>query len=344
VLLPATSPDEAVQAAEKLLGRIRVDAAVTVESSARIRPTASIGIRRIDPGATDDGDALLVDADVAMYDAKETGRDRVSVAGTGSAHPEKIRARLTWSQRVREALDRPEGEGFVLYEQPILSLRTGVVDHGELLIRMRGREHRDLVPPGRFLYIAERFGLIGALDRWVIARAIRLAATRQAAGSAMGVHVNLSGGSIGDRGVMDFIAAEVRNAPVDPSRLTFEVTETAAIVDMQHARTLARTLSELGCRFALDDFGAGFGSFYYLKHLPFDTVKIDGDFVKALAASRTDALIVRSMHEIASGLGKVTVAEFVQDDASLRILREIGVDHAQGFHVGAPAPVTEWLP
>jgi predicted signal transduction protein with EAL and GGDEF domain len=150
----------------KLLCEVRTGAVVTVEGDPSIRPTASIGMRRIDPGAPEDGDALLVDADVAMYDAKETGRAPVSVAGTGSAHPERIRARLTWSQRVRDALEHAEGEGFVLYEQPIL----GRVEHGELLIRMRGRDTADLVAPGRFLYSAERFVLIRAADRWVVAR------------------------------------------------------------------------------------------------------------------------------------------------------------------------------
>jgi EAL domain-containing protein (putative c-di-GMP-specific phosphodiesterase class I) len=138
---------------------------------------------------------------------------------------------------------------------------------------------------------------------------------------------------------MDFIAAEVRNAPIDPTSLIFEVTETSAIVNMDRARTLARGLAELGCQFALDDFGAGFGSFYYLKHLPFDMVKIDGDFIKALPLSRTDQLTVRAIVQIAQGLGKQTTAEFVGDDATVALLSELGVDYAQGYHVGRPRPV-----
>jgi EAL domain-containing protein (putative c-di-GMP-specific phosphodiesterase class I) len=173
----------------------------------------------------------------------------------------------------------------------------------------------------------------------VIARAIRLLAARQAAGhERVGLDVNLSGASITDPTVMDFIAAEVRNAPIDPTGLIFEVTETAAIANVARARSLARGLADLGCQFALDDFGSGFGSFYYLKHLPFDVVKIDGDFIKELPATRTDQLTVRAIVQIARGLGKTTTAEFVGDAATVELLREFGVNYAQGFHIGRPEP------
>ena len=138
---------------------------------------------------------------------------------------------------------------------------------------------------------------------------------------------------------MDFIAAEVRNAPIDPTCLIFEVTETAAIANIGRARSLAHDLADLGCQFALDDFGSGFGSFYYLKHLPFDVVKIDGDFIKELPATRTDQLTVQAIVQIARGLGKTTTAEFVGDEATVKLLREFGVNYAQGFHVGRPEPV-----
>ena len=138
---------------------------------------------------------------------------------------------------------------------------------------------------------------------------------------------------------MDFIASEVRNAPIDPTCLVFEVTETAAIANVDRARSLARGLADLGCQFALDDFGSGFGSFYYLKHLPFDVVKIDGDFIKELPTTRTDQLTVQAIVQIAKGLGKTTTAEFVSDDATVAMLREFGVDYAQGFHVGRPEPI-----
>ena len=242
-----------------------------------------------------------------------------------------MKARMTWSERVRDAL---EHDHFELWEQPILTLATGSVDRAEVLVRMLDASG-EAIAPGVFLYIAERFGQIQAVDRWVIARAIRLLAERDQI-----LEVNLSGGSITDEQTIDFIAAEVRNAPIDPTKLVFEVTETTAIVNVERARRFARRLSDLGCQFALDDFGAGFGSFYYLKHLPFDCVKIDGDFVKELPVSPADQLTVKAIVQIARGMGKETVAEFVQDERTMTLLREYGVDYAQGYHVGRPRRAT----
>jgi EAL domain-containing protein (putative c-di-GMP-specific phosphodiesterase class I) len=184
----------------------------------------------------------------------------------------------------------------------------------------------DVIPPSVFLEVAQRFGQMHAIDRWVIDHAIRLLGERRAAGLELCVHVNLSGDSLTDESLMDFIAAAVRNAPIDPTRLVFEVTETEAIVNVERARGLARRLSS-------------FGSFYYLKHLPFDLIKIDGDFVRELPASRTDQLTIEAIVQIARGLGKPTVAEFVGDDATLALLRRLGVDFAQGYHLGVPGPV-----
>jgi predicted signal transduction protein with EAL and GGDEF domain len=219
---------------------------------------------------------LLVEADLAMFEAKEAGPRphrrrgaRGGVAGQDEGADDVVRAHPR----------RPRHDHFELWEQPILTLRTGQVDRAEVLVRMLDASG-DAIPPGVFLYIAERFGQIQAVDRWVISRAIRLLAARDRT-----IEVNLSGASITDEATIAFIASEIRNAPIDPTRLVFEVTETTAIVNVERARRFARRLSDLGCQFALDDFGAGFGSFYYLKHLPFDCVKIDGDFVKELPRS-----------------------------------------------------------
>jgi EAL domain-containing protein (putative c-di-GMP-specific phosphodiesterase class I) len=258
------------------------------------------------------------------------------VAGDAGAQLDRMRTRLTWSERIRDALDK---DGFALVEQPILGLAGARVERSEVLVRLRDGDR--LTPPSVFLPVAERFGQIQAIDRWVIRGAIALLAERQEHGVRLGLEVNLSGLSISDRAVVDFIAAEVRNAGIDPTALTFEVTETAAIENISRVRALARTLSDLGCQFALDDFGSGFGSFYYLKHLPFDVVKIDGDFIKELPRNRTDQLTVQAIVQIARGLGNATVAEFVQDDDTLGLLREYGVDYAQGYHVGRPRRATE---
>jgi EAL domain-containing protein (putative c-di-GMP-specific phosphodiesterase class I) len=308
----------------------------TERQGRKVRASLSIGIREIEPAARLTPAEQLAEAELARTEAKERGRDRFAVSGRGGGTA-RSRA-LSWVERLREALER---DRFVLYEQPILDLARGVVDRSELLIRLRDGDD-GIILPGAFLGAAERYGLIKAIDRWVIARAIRLLAARQAAGhERVGLDVNLSGESISDPTVMDFIAAEVRNAPIDPTCLIFEVTETAAIANVDRARSLSRGLADLGCQFALDDFGSGFGSFYYLKHLPFDVVKIDGDFIKELPTTRTDQLTVQAIVQIARGLGKTTTAEFVGDAATVDLLREFGVNYAQGFHVGRPEPVPE---
>jgi EAL domain-containing protein (putative c-di-GMP-specific phosphodiesterase class I) len=193
--------------------------------------------------------------------------------------------------------------------------------------------------PGAFLPHAERFGFISAVDRWVAARAIEHVREH-----GVSLSINLSGRSLGDPSLPAYLEDAVRAAKVDPSRLVFEVTETAAIAHMGHAQRLARRLRALGCRFALDDFGAGFASFTYVKQIPFDFLKIDGSFVRDLASSREDRLLVGALVGIARGLGKETVAEYVCDGDVLEEVRACGVDLAQGFHVGAPAPLERWLP
>ena len=334
IILTHSSAADAHTVALSLLHELR-DHRSTLVNEQPVAVTASIGLRMVERGDGLTADELIVEADVAMYDAKENGRNRVSVAGTDSIEPTRLRRRLAMSDRIRRALARDDG--FVLYEQPICALDSGEVDRTEILVRMPDGEG-GLLQPSSFLPIADHFGLMPALDQWVIEHAIGLLAERQRSGIRLGMEVNLSGTSISDPAVIDFIAESVRSAGIDPTALIFEVTETEAIVNIDRARVLSRQLSSLGCKFALDDFGAGFGSFYYLKHLPFDVVKIDGDFIKALPTSTSDQLTVQAIVTIARGLGKRTVAEFVGNDRTVRMLREYGVDYAQGYHLGKPEP------
>ncbi len=334
VILAQSGRGEAEAVAEALLQSIRDHARVLVGSRA-VRATASVGVRLIGPETTLTADELLSDADIALYDAKEAGRDRLSLAADGGGVTDRLRERIGWSDRVRDALLR---DRFMLFEQPILGIASGRIESSELLLRMRD-DDGTAIAPGAFLDIAERFGQVQAIDCWVIGHAVRLLAERQAAGIDLDLEVNLSGGSITDETVMDFIVAEVRNAPIDPTRLTFELTETAAISNIERARAFAQRVGDLGCRFALDDFGSGFGSFYYLKHLPFDVIKIDGEFVKDLTSSPADRLTVQAIVHIAGGLGKPTIAEFVESEPTLELLRHLGVDYAQGYHIGRPRPV-----
>jgi EAL domain-containing protein (putative c-di-GMP-specific phosphodiesterase class I) len=284
------------------------------------------------------GEQAMVDAEVAMYDAKDAGRGTYAVFEPGTkAAQSRTRNKLTWLQRIRTALD---DDRFTLVAQPIQSLGRERVVHHELLLRMIDDDGQ-LVPPASFLPIAERFGLIGEVDAWVVRRAIRVLAEREEPDLVF--EVNLSGPSIGSAEILTVIERELQETAVDPQRLIFEITETAAVANIAEAREFADRLGRLGCRFALDDFGAGFGSFYYLKHLPCDFLKIDGEFIRNLASTPTDQVIVAGLVRIAHGLGKRTIAEFVEDEETVELLRREGVDMAQGYHVGRPGPLGEVL-
>ena len=338
VVLPETGRAEAELVARDLLAAVRKET-VAVEGDRPIRVSASVGVALYDQATTLSAEEALVNADIAMYDAKEAGRSRVVVSHQSEQRQAQMKARLTWGQRIREALAE---ERFTLYQQPIVALDTGEVVAHELLLRMRD-ESGDVIPPGAFLPVAERFGLVQDIDRWVVRTAIRTLEREQAAGRRPRFEINLSGASVTDPDLEHYIEVELAASRADPSGLVFELTETAAIVNVDRARRFATRLAELGCEFALDDFGAGFGSFYYLKHIPFDYLKIDGDFVRGLVDSREDQHVVRAIVEIASGMGKRTVAEFVGDDATMRMLGELGVDFAQGYHLGRPAPLADIL-
>ena len=337
VILPEADEREAMHVADHLLAAVRTEARLegTGEETLR-RVTCSIGVACFgSTGVT--AEEILVEADIAMYDAKEAGRDRAILYDSRQDRQERMQARLTWVDRIRDAL---EDERFVLYAQPILGLADDRVPRHELLIRMHG-EGDDLVPPGTFLYIGERFDLIREIDRWVLSKAIALLAEHKHAGRAIHLEVNLSAKSVTDPDLPEFVAAELREHGIDGHGLCVEVTETAAIMNVDRAKRFAHLLGQLGCEFALDDFGAGFASFYYLKHMAFDYLKIDGEFIHDLPSSRVNQLVVRSVVDIARGLGKRTIAEYVGDAETFELLGRYGVDYAQGFYVARPMPLAE---
>jgi EAL domain-containing protein (putative c-di-GMP-specific phosphodiesterase class I) len=226
----------------------------------------------------------------------------------------------------------------VLHGQPILGLRDDVRPREELLLRMVDHDG-DLIPPASFLHVAERFDLIQEIDRWVVSHAIDLLARLEREGTPAVLEVNLSAKSVTDPTLAATIEAWVDDAGIDPTGLVFEMTETAAIVNVDRAKAFAAAIHAIGCEFAIDDFGAGFASFYYLKHLAFDYLKIDGEFIKDLPQDETNQLLVAALVEIAEGLGKRTIAEFVGDQATLDLLRELRVDYAQGYFVSHPRSI-----
>jgi diguanylate cyclase (GGDEF)-like protein/PAS domain S-box-containing protein len=280
---------------------------------------ASVGVAEFDGRGEFDADEVLVAADIALYEAKEAGGNQVSVyRGQASVG-------LTWVDQIRAALS--EGR-FVLYAQPIVALASGRVERHELLIKMLA-DTGDVIPAAAFLPTAERFALITEIDRWVVARGLELAA------DGMAVAINLSGRSIGDRTILAMARAAI-DGGLDPQRVIFEITETAATTNMPAAHDFANRLTELGCDLALDDFGTGFGAFTYLKHLPAAVLKIDIDFVRDIATNPTDQQVVQAIVRIAHVLGKKTVAEGIEDTSTLALLREYGVDYGQGFGIGRP--------
>jgi diguanylate cyclase (GGDEF)-like protein/PAS domain S-box-containing protein len=334
VLLTQTDADQVQIVADEVVKALGRETAVLADRS--IRLTASVGVAMFE-GLTDV--EILACADVAMYEAKEAGRNRFEMYRPLTRRRKRVSARLDEADRIRRAL---EEDRLLLYCQPILDLRTNEIRQHELLLRLPD-ESGKLLPPSAFLYRAERSGLIQAIDGWVVRKAIALIREGESAGRELVLSVNLSGKSIGDRKLAALTEDTLTESGVDPARLTFELTETAAISNIDQARTFATRMHDRGCRFALDDFGAGFGSFYYLKSFPFDYLKIDGDFIRDLAASPTNQLVVAAIVSVAQGMGRKTVAEFVADDEAVRLLREIGVDYAQGYHIGVPRPVSEIL-
>jgi diguanylate cyclase (GGDEF)-like protein/PAS domain S-box-containing protein len=332
ILAPGTDRQKALSLAEQLLDLVRRHAFVV--DGEGIRVTVSAGVSSLDQRAVTGAD-FLAEAEAAMHTAKESGRDR-AVAYDPEGHTE-VDERRAWTERVRQATERGL---FVLVSQPIVNLKTDQATQHEILLRMRD-DDGGLVEPATFLATAERFGLIGGIDRWVTQQAVRLIASHNQEGRDLTLEVNLSGMTMGDSRFLDEVRRELTSSEIDPASLVFEVTETAAVADIEQARKFALSLARLGCRFALDDFGAGYASFYYLKHMPISYLKIDGEFVRELPASHADQLIVRALVEVCGGLGIKTIAEFVTDQRTMDMVRDLGVDFAQGYHLGKPAPVSQ---
>ena len=329
VLLPAANPVQARRVAEVLAEAVRDHAPLV--GGQPVKLSTSIGVACFGHRETDP-DELLAAADLAMYDAKEMGRDRIGMASAETVDQRSLKARMHWLERIQRALT---DESFIVYCQPIAEIATGTVSQYELLLRLED-DNGQIVPATAFLATAERFDLIQDIDRWMIKQAIRLIGERAEQGEELRLEVNISAKSMADPELPAMIETELRESGINPSLLILEITETSAIANMDEAVEFATRLSRLGCGFALDDFGRGFGSFYYLKHLPLNYLKIDGDFIRNLAHNLVDQQVVKAVVQVAKALGYKTIAEYVQDEATILALRHYGVDFMQGYHVGRP--------
>ncbi len=296
VLLPETTGAEARHVAAAFVRTVQEQTVKVHERAVGITASAGVALLDGDPDGPE-GD-YLIEADLALYEAKDSGRDRLAVYGSGSGGKGRARNRLSWLDRIRAAV---ENDYFRIHFQPIIDLATGRVCQYEALLRLEDQDTGKLLSPATFLYIPERFGMMGAIDRWVVHSA--LAAFGERFPKDLQLEINLSAQSLNDPGLAGLIERELAANEVEPDRIIFEITETAAISNTQNARAFAQRLMGLGCAFALDDFGSGFASFYTLKQLPYEYLKIDGDFIRALPSSGDDKLVVKALVDVARGMG-----------------------------------------
>jgi diguanylate cyclase (GGDEF)-like protein/PAS domain S-box-containing protein len=300
----------------------------------------SVGLVAITPATTNLSE-LIRDADAACYMAKDKGRNRIHVYHIEDVELAQRHGEMQWVTRLNQAL---EEDRFFLYAQTIVPLDGNSTEkHYELLIRMKN-EKGEIILPGFFLPAAERYNLIVNIDRWVLEETFSLLSTNPDFLKQNNFcSINLSGQSITDDTFLDFAISKINESGIDAMKICFEITETAAISNLNTASKFMSSLKELGCRFALDDFGSGLSSFAYLKNLPVDYLKIDGMFVKDIVDDPIDRSMVKSINEIGQVMGMKTIAEFVENDEIKGMLREIGVNYAQGYGIGKPQPFIEIL-
>jgi diguanylate cyclase (GGDEF)-like protein/PAS domain S-box-containing protein len=326
VLLPDVDEAQATRVAEHLLGAL--DRYRFREQGRVFALSASIGITRLD-GASPVED-LLSQADSACHWAKTRGRNGYEVFRHDNQEIQALVREAAQSIRLRDALQERRLE---LWLQPVVALRPEVTSYCEVLLRLRERDGQ-IVLPGEFLPAAQRFGQMLRLDRFVLESAFALMASH----APFALSVNLSAKSLNDAALPDRVAHGLAETKVDASRVSFEVTETDFIQNLAQARQLIVAIQRLGCHFALDDFGSGASSMLYLRDLPVNILKVDGSFIRKIDQDPINRVLVKSMADVAHALGMKAVAEYVCSAEVLQVVRELGIDYAQGWHVCPPSP------
>ncbi|HNP26166.1 MAG TPA: EAL domain-containing protein [Nitrosomonas sp.] len=273
-------------------------------------------------------------ADSACYAAKDSGRNRIHVYQEKDSVLLKRSGEMQWLPRIRQAI---EEQRFLLYYQPIMltSQKKEPEEHGEILLRLQDEQGK-LISPGVFLPSAERYNQMTMLDRWVVGSALKLLKAASQKQSKVIFAINLSSQSLGDEGFLDFVVERIKKENISPSSLCFEITENVALADLKHVTRFISTLKKLGCRFSMDDFGSGLSSFGYLKDLELDYLKIDGRLVKDMITDPVDRAMVEAIHNIGHVMKLKTIAEWVENDATQNLLKEMGVDYVQGFWLAKP--------
>lgn len=330
IIMPETDQKGAITLAKKILSEL-TSIHLNYES---IRHTISASIGIISYPLKDaTANEIMGYADLAMYKAKSLGKSRYHCYSLDDQSRQQLEQRVVWKQKIEDAL---ENHLFVLFYQPILDMQDNQIRHYEVLIRMRDPISGEITLPGKFIEIAEQVGLIQQIDHYVLHHSIKKLAALQKQGNTCKLAINLSGAVVDTPVLLPYIKRLIKQFDVDPTAIIFEVTETVAVANLHQAKLMMTAIKALGCRFSLDDFGVGFASFNYMRELPIDIIKIDGIFVRHLDHNADDQLFVKALIDVAKGLGKKTVAEYVENAEILEILREYGVDYAQGFYIGRP--------
>lgn len=333
IFLPEADRGFAAAVAERLRGALDGFHFLPGRDSYRI--SASLGIAMVEAGSGfQHPGELITRAHQACNVAKANGRNRVHFYNPDDLEVYTRHRDVLWVPILREAL--AENRFFLVF-QPVVRVADGLVTHYEVLLRLQGPSGQ-VHMPGEFIPVAERMGMIHAIDLWVVENAIDCLASLPASQSDVGFAVNLSVHAFHQSSLYALLERKLAGRLVAPSRITFEITETAAVSQHQQTRDMIAKIRSLGCHFALDDFGAGFSSFDYIKKFPVDYLKIDGQFISNLLHDETDRVLVKAMIDIAGKLGKRTVAEYVETPDVFQLLRSFGVDYVQGYLLGRPSP------
>lgn len=302
-----------------------------------LKVNCSIGIAEIDDTEFNDqecpAEEYMKRADIALYAAKKQGRNLAHVYSVNDTLSKDLQASLEWARTLHQAV---ADDNLVLHFQPIVDISTGEVAYYEALVRLE--LDRKIIYPGEFIPALEREGDMSLLDRQVISKAIYYLAQHSELNR---IAINLSAQGFCDERLLPLIENKLTKYQVSADRIIFELTESASLTNISATQSMIEKLSILGCAFSIDDFGTGFSTFSYLKQLPAQSVKIDGSFIVDLATNSVDLALVKAIYEVATALGKKTVAEFVENEETLKILADIGVTYAQGYHLGKPKPVNE---
>jgi diguanylate cyclase (GGDEF)-like protein/PAS domain S-box-containing protein len=331
VILPQTTAEGAIEVAKNTLASLN-QGKITINGRTH-KASASVGIALFPEHGSNVHD-LLAAADLAMYQAKEAGRGGWHLFSDEEKTRERMHTLVYWKEKIEYALSH---ERFLFYFQPIMHIARRTIDHYEVLLRMIDNDG-SILAPQFFIPAAEQTGLIHAIDHMVLRKSIAQSAEIQRAGQCIRFSINLSAHAFHDPELLPILKDAFAEYGATPSNFMFEITETAALEDLPAARELMEMIKKLGCSFTLDDFGVGFSSFYYIRQLPIDVVKIDGSFIRNLADNPDDQILVQALCDVARGFGKKTTAEFVENAATFSVLEKMQIDYAQGFLIGTPSP------